>query len=104
MKKFAVLFSAIALIFAFTASSAVAQNAPAKKKTEKTITAKSQTATQAAEKKADCSDKAKATTDCSDKAAVKSDCAKTCGEAKAKDCGSATKVATARPVPAPDVK
>lgn len=106
MKKFAVLFSAIALIFAFSATSVDAQNVPAKVKKEKAISAKSQTATPAAAKDAGCCDKAKTTekaADCSDKA-VKSDCAKTCGEAKAKDCGSATKVSTAKPVPAPGVK
>jgi hypothetical protein len=102
MKKFAVLFSAIALMFAFSATSVVAQNVPTKKSTEKTVSVKSESATPAAAKKADCSDKAKA--DCSDKSAAKSDCAKTCGEAKAKDCGSATKTASAKPVPAPDVK
>ncbi len=59
MKKFAVLFSAIALMFAFSATSVVAQNVPSKK-AEKTITAKSAAATPAAEKKADCSDKANA--------------------------------------------
>ena len=105
MKKFAVLFSAIALIFAFSATSVEAQNVPAKAKKEKVVTAKSQAATSAAAKDADCADKAKtsAKSDCSDKA-VTSDCAKTCGEAKAKDCGTATKVSTAKPVPAPGVK
>lgn len=102
MKKIAVLFSAIALMFAFSATTVVAQNVPTKKTTEKTITAKSSSATPATVKKADCSDKAKA--DCGDKAAVKSDCAKTCGEAKAKSCCSGTKTAAAKPVPAPGVK
>ena len=107
MKKFAVLFSAIALIFAFSATTVVAQNAPTKEKKEKVITAKSQAATPAATKDAGCVDKTKASakaTDCSDKPAAKSDCATKCGEAKAKDCGTATKEATARPVPAPGVK
>ena len=107
MKKFAVLFSAIALIFAFTTTSVVAQNAPTKEKKEKVVTAKSQAATTATSKDAGCCDKTKASAkaDCSDKAgAAKSDCATKCGEAKAKDCGTATKEATARPVPAPGVK
>lgn len=106
MKKFAVLFSAIALTFAFSATSVEAQNVPAKAKKEKVITAKSQAATSAAAKDADCTDKAKtsAKSDCNDKAAVKSDCATTCDEVKAKDCGTATKVSTSRPVPAPGVK
>ncbi len=108
MKKFAVLFSAIALIFAFSATSVEAQNVPSKVKKEKVVTARSQAATPAATKDAGCCDKAKTTekaaADCSDKAAAKSDCATKCGEAKAKDCGTATKEATARPVPAPGVK
>lgn len=108
MKKFAVLFSAIALIFAFSATSVDAQNVPAKVKKEKVVSAKSQTATKAAAKDADCcDDKTKASAkaaDCSDKPAAKSDCATKCGEAKAKDCGTATKVSSAKPVPAPGVK
>ena len=106
MKKFAVLFSAIALIFAFSATSVEAQNVPAKVKKEKVVSAKSQVSTKAAAKDADCADKAKTSekaADCSDKA-VKSDCATTCGEAKAKDCGTATKASTAKPVPAPAKK
>lgn len=107
MKKFAVLFSAIALIFAFSATTGEAQNVPSKAKKEKVVTAKSQASTKAVAKDAGCcDDKAKTTekaSDCSDKA-VKSDCAKTCGEAKAKDCGTATKASTAKPVPAPNVK
>ena len=108
MKKFAVLFSAIALIFAFSVTSVEAQNVPTKVKKEKVVSAKSQTATKAVAKDAGCcDDKAKTTVkaaDCSDKAAVKSDCATTCGEAKAKDCGTATKASTAKPVPAPAKK
>lgn len=101
MKKFAVLFSAIALMFAFSATNVVAQNVPTKK-AEKTITAKSETATHSAVNKVDFSDKAAA--DCSAKSAATSNCAKTCGEAKAKSCCSGTKTASAKPVPAPGVK
>jgi len=51
MKKFAILFSVVALTFAFAVSTVNAQNAPAKKSTEKVVTAKSDAAALAVEKK-----------------------------------------------------
>ena len=102
MKKFAILFSAIALVFAFSISSVDAQNAPSKKKTEKAVSAKS-TAAPAADAKAAKSDCA---TPCTDKAktTAKSDCATPCSDKAKSACCDKKTTAAAKPVPAPDTK
>lgn len=100
MKKFALLFSAIALVFAFSVTSVDAQNVPGKKSTEKAISAKSTTATPAKEAKSDCA------TPCTDKAktTAKSDCATPCTDKAKSACGDKKASASAKPVPAPDTK
>ncbi|MBV2245852.1 MAG: hypothetical protein KUL83_01705 [Lentimicrobium sp.] len=102
MKKFALLFSAIALVFAFSVTSVDAQNVPGKKSTEKAISAKSATeapAAQAKESKGDCApgtDKAKTS--------AKSDCATPCADKAKSACCDKKASASAKPVPAPDTK
>ncbi|MDY0344815.1 MAG: hypothetical protein RBR28_14670 [Lentimicrobium sp.] len=101
MKKFALLFSAIALVFAFSVTSVDAQNVPGKKSTEKAISAKSATAApavQAKEAKGDCA------TPCTDKAktAAKTDCATPCTDKAKSACCDKKASASAKPVPAPD--
>ncbi|MDD3743490.1 MAG: hypothetical protein PHX54_07720, partial [Lentimicrobiaceae bacterium] len=77
MKKFALLFSAIAMVFAFSVSSVNAQNVPGKKSTEKTVTAKSATAAPAVQEKdtkGDCG----TSTATKSKSTAKSDCSTPC--------------------------
>lgn len=102
MKKFAILFSAIALVFAFSITSVDAQNVPSKKTTEKAVSAKS-TDAPAADAKAAKSDCA---TPCTDKAktTAKSDCATPCSDKAKSACCDKKTTASAKPVPAPDTK
>jgi hypothetical protein len=99
MKKFAILFSVVALTFAFALSTVNAQNAPAKKSTEKVVSAKSDAAAPAVEKKdaKGCCTSAKTTE-------AKAGCATPCSSEKAKACCSGDKAKAAKPVPAPESK
>ncbi len=100
MKRISMIFSVMALVFAFTLASVSAQNAPkAKTTTEKVATEKSDKAacaTDSKEAKANCSTK----TD-----GAKAGCATPCSGEKAKSCcskGASTEAA--KPVPASDKK
>jgi len=98
MKRLLMIVSVLALVFAFTAASVSAQNAPkAKTSTQKVVTEKSATAAPAVDKKdakAGCSHDGE-----------KMGCAKTCSGEKAKSCCSkGTATPSAKPVPAPDNK
>lgn len=99
MKKLAILFSVIALVFAVSTLSA--QNAPDKKPTKKAATEKTVTSAPAVEKshvKGDCGGEKAAA------AAKSSDCATPCTDSKAKSGCCDDKAKAAKPVPAPDKK
>lgn len=99
MKKFAMIFSVVALIFAYSTTTVSAQKAPEKAKTEKVSDTKTTKATDA--KTAGCAHEAKAGCASGDKA--KAGCATPCtaGEKKSGCCSGH---ATAKPVPAPEKK
>ncbi|GAP42535.1 hypothetical protein TBC1_11666 [Lentimicrobium saccharophilum] len=100
MKKFAILFSVVSLTFAFAVSTVNAQNAPAKKSTEKVVSAKTDAAAAPAVEKKDakgCCTSAKSTE-------AKAGCATPCSSEKAKACCSGDKAKAAKPVPAPQSK
>lgn len=99
MKKFAMIFSVVALIFAYSAATVTAQNAPVKAKTEKVSDSK--TVKSADGKTAGCTDKAKA--DCTSGDKAKAGCATPCSSAQAKS-GCCSSKAAAKPVPAPEKK
>lgn len=100
MKRISMLFSVMALVFAFTIATVSAQNAPtAKTTTEKVATEKS-------DKTGCATDKKDAKAACSTKTdGAKSGCATPCSGEKAKACCSkGTSTEAAKPVPASDKK
>jgi hypothetical protein len=99
MKKIAMIFSVVALIFAYSTTTVSAQKAPDKAKTEKVSDTKTPKTTDA--KAAGCTHEAKAGCASDDKA--KAGCATPCtsGEKKSGCCSSK---AAATPVPAPEKK